>query len=1072
MFKENENMLFDINKLKCEIIIVNEMNDLSFNEVIKRILLRECSSIFSPNNCMNFNILYLFDLLNENDYFSNDIVNKEITGKNPLLFSNRINMYMTFVILKNNSDKSRYINQYNRNCSNSENKDLKMISRLFLINNEYYLEFSQKKEKKDSFPKYENGIIYSDCDENNIKNIFKENIIKIIDDIIIKINNKKPLINKKSFLIKDTSEILLRIEEYLQINNFDLPLQALDMINDKIKGNLEKTKIKEVLAITKFLKDYQISKELIYKSEIKKLFEECIKDYNKLKEYEFGNNCILRICTYLLYFNDKFDSFIYFIHKIFENNQNLSNNESKLLFYLKSSYLFKKRNLLRNQNICYFYALSNCDNLKKNKNLVFHLLNNIRKDYFIFDIYEDQIHSLLDFEKIHSNILKTKYKQLRLNICLKNKDKSTMKEYQKKKIETGNDIYITSHLDEIKKFLLFNSWDKIQQKFYIILINYMIEIEEITMILIYYFSYLQSLNNFLPKSIQQEIYDEIIKDSIYFQKKLKLSLLKMPILLKITPISSKIKFDEEKNKNLFKKENQLFLYNPWEKKNLINLFFWTKNSYQYIIIKFKNILKIELTLTRIYIIFETKEGKKKPISYPSTIKIFPESSIEIISKIKLIEEGLINIIGVTYDFGNVSTDQFVDFNGRGFFSTYNNYVNDSFFSDRKKQLISLRNIRIYNEIPLLEILINNDSIVNFLDNSIIIYDFQDYMFNFSLKNVGKYPIDDIKCFVFAYKKDDNKITLKEFILKNDNNSLINVGETYNFNFLYSHLNIFHKIEFRIYYNSILYEKENEKEEIILKPYIFDYKMLNTQPIFLFQKLNIFPKIDSNNIEYLIQKDSRIKPGFKLIYGTEIKYCSFVLVNENQNKIKVKVNNTFRNESLEEIIDNNYSIQISILINNSNEFFNLMIYWNFLINEKINGKFFLKDAFQNYDKLISNEKIIEMSISVNNTLNSNIEYSEITYSCINKTESEKYNLKIYIYIYEIDDKDFIINEFIPNDELFYEGTLICKKNILKINESFSNVVKLYKVVSKNIRTTFAIIDNENKIIYLSPNDKQC
>ena len=74
MFKENENMLFDINKLKCEIIIVNEMNDLSFNEVIKRILLRECSSIFSPNNCINFNILYLFNLLNENDYFSNGIL--------------------------------------------------------------------------------------------------------------------------------------------------------------------------------------------------------------------------------------------------------------------------------------------------------------------------------------------------------------------------------------------------------------------------------------------------------------------------------------------------------------------------------------------------------------------------------------------------------------------------------------------------------------------------------------------------------------------------------------------------------------------------------------------------------------------------------------------------------------------------------------------------------------------------------------------------------------------------------------------------------------------------------------
>ena len=79
-----------------------------------------------------------------------------------------------------------------------------------------------------------------------------------------------------------------------------------------------------------------------------------------------------------------------------------------------------------------------------------------------------------------------------------------------------------------------------------------------------------------------------------------------------------------------------------------------------------------------------------------------------------------------------------------------------------------------------------------------------------------------------------------------------------------------------------------------------------------------------------------------------------------------------------------------------------------------------------------------------------------------------NIYYFIFYFCI----FITNDFIPDDELFYEGTLISKIKKLKVNESFSNTIKLYNVLKKEVRTTFSIIDNENKIIYLSPNDKQC
>jgi len=1079
MLNENGNMLFDLNKIKCEILIINEMIlDYDIFDKIKRIIINEYSTIIDSNNNLKYNFFYIIQSQDETQYFTNKLkekkLNIETIKKNSIFLNDLINISITIALINDNSEKSKYIFQYNNDFSKSETKYLKSYSRLIIINKQYYLDYLDKIEKKISIPKYENGIIYCDFNENTFKKIFQFNMIEIINLMKLNVNNKKPLFKKNSLTIKQTTEIINRIEEYIQIQNYNISIYSLELLLDKMKHSFEKIKLKECLAILKFYNDYYLSNSLIYNSEINKLFSECIKDYNKIKQFEYENNCILRLCTYYLYFDEKFPKFLILIKKIHENSKRISNNKDSLMYHLKTIILYKIKNLFRYEKLSLYYSILDCEYEKGMKNMVIHLINNIKKSYLIFDIYQFQINSIEDFDKLNLNIFK--YKKIKLYICKKYEDKSKMIEYKKKKIQKDNNIYIVNQYDKLRNFSLNNKWNIIQKKIYLAIINYMIEIGEINLFLSYYISYLQALNDYLNSSIQEEIYDDIIKNSMYIQTKLKLSLIKMPILLKIIPISSIIKFDIEKNPNIIKKDNEIFIFNPWEKDNKIN-YFWTKNSYQYVKIKFNNILKIELTLTKVMLIFKTNQANK-PLSYPSNIIISPESSIEVILKIKLINEGKIDIIGLSYDIGNITSNQFVDFNGKGFYSTYDNYINDPFYNiqskSKKNELISLRNIQIYKEIPLIDISFDDKLIVDFSDDSISLFEYQEYEFNFSLKCNNKYPIDEIKCYIFVYKKNNSKICLKEIYLKkNDDKPLIDIGEIYKLNYLYLHLKTNHKIEFRVYYVSKLNEKETINEEIILKPYIFYHKNINTKPILDFKNINIYPKIESDNIKYLIKLDSRIKKDFTLIYGTEFKYCSFNIMNNNQNKIEFKiVNNNQKKNILNEIIDCNYSMEITLLIDNSIDLTDLIIYWNFLNNAKINGKFILIDAFQNYDNLLNKEKVLEMRISINKIVNSDIEYNEITYSFINNTDNEKNNLKMYIYFYEINKDEFITNDFIPDDELFYEGSLLSKIKKLKVNETFINTIKLYNILKKEVRTTFSIIDNENKIIYLSPNDKQC
>ncbi len=133
----------------------------------------------------------------------------------------------------------------------------------------------------------------------------------------------------------------------------------------------------------------------------------------------------------------------------------------------------------------------------------------------------------------------------------------------------------------------------------------------------------------------------IITDSALLQEKIFLNMSKLPVLMKIIPLTSVIKFDIIKNPDRDKpeekilidseldKENgqqigsnskitsgnsneKIFLYNPWEKDEYAN-YYWTSESSQRVYLELFNPLAVELKVKKIMLLFEGN----RPFSFPS-----------------------------------------------------------------------------------------------------------------------------------------------------------------------------------------------------------------------------------------------------------------------------------------------------------------------------------------------------------------------------------------------------------------------------------------------------------------------
>ena len=224
---------------------------------------------------------------------------------------------------------------------------------------------------------------------------------------------------------------------------------------------------------------------------------------------------------------------------------------------------------------------------------------------------------------------------------------------------------------------------------------------------------LQTLCSYLSETEQKQIMSSIKLDSLALQEKFFCNLIKSPLLIKIEPVQNEIRFETaifnkflksfqiknnlsvNKNQKIEEKEEKkdsIFLYNPWEKNDCV-CYFWTVNSIQNIIVHLYNPLNTELHIQKLVVFCEGS----KPFGFPVSTTIPIKSYQSIICKVKPLEVGLTDIIGIRYEVSNMGGVQYVDDNGNGLL------YNLDTFGKFKSQKILMKNIQIYPEIPIIKV---------------------------------------------------------------------------------------------------------------------------------------------------------------------------------------------------------------------------------------------------------------------------------------------------------------------------------------------------------------------------------
>ena len=1079
--EELDNPLFDLMQYKVNLEFISESKNQKLYDKYKKIILTEFRSIEVQLKNITKKIYLKYKLSSKGE---------SLIDKYSLNLNEEPNINLKFLILNDSEDKQKYITSYLNSLAQSKNQNLMLYSRLFIINDKFYENFVYNIKNKIPTAKNEVGIIYTPMKEKSFNYIYKCTLIQIIqvfNDFGKKYYDKIKLKEIKTFKKED---IFKQIEEGILYQDFKYVINLCNYTENTMNWIPEMNKIREIVGICLFYEDYYSNEDIIFSEEIKKFFEEVKDKYKKKKDIIRECLCLFKLCVYYLYFPGIENKCERNIQKLLSiaNNNNIE-YEFQILLHLKIMWLYKQIKFCRKINLNNYLVISLCqknfsdDNKIKNYMNIFLKLLTDKNNFPIYDIYHKKINNSEIFGQIHKNFEKNGWKNILIQMEEKDSEGNIkLIEATKKKIKKGSILYIKKFIDIIQNYEYKLKWYNIQECLYRNIINYYKLNQDKMFELIFYISYLITLESDMIEKKQNEIYNEIMKKSI--NKKLNLSLYKIPLLIKLIPKCSNIKFDINPNEKIQKKK-QLFLYNPWKKASSIN-YFWTKNSYQYVIIELHNVLKIPIVLNNIIILFERKkinnENEKEnnkdiiinegqlPKCFPTSITIPPDTITSVSSKILMKDEIIFDIVGIKYDVFNITTEQYISPDGNGLYFSCENILKDDYYSTiisgKKKLYVNLNSIQIYQEIPRLEI-INMDTMFN---NSILyLYEYQEYLFNFKFRNNGIYDINEINYFVYVYKKEDYKVCIKEGTIKQE----IKLNEIYNFEYKYFHLSTYYKIEFRFYLNSDKYITENESSEEILNPYIFYFKKLSTDNLLNFANAKIIPQIDNNSIEDLCKIDQRLPNDYKYIYSFNKKIFSFNASNNRKNKIILEIKDNNNNLIKKESINDEYSKEIEFDINSGSILNNIKIEWqcDTGLNNNLKGAMNIGDIFPNLKNNLLDENYFEFFLDINKINNEecgdDINIFEINYRVKNNSDKIFNKLKLMCYIYQnVTDGDIMLN-----DDLFYEGSLISFIDNLKQNETLNNKIVLYLDKKyDNYCTTFLLINPDNKTVYMSPINK--
>jgi len=1098
---EEDNPLFELIQYKIDINFISDRQNQPLLDKFKKIILSEFRHVSCEINKKQKTFYFQYKLKSQENWLPNY----------SLGLLNEPNIKIKILLLNENEDKQKYVTSHLNELADSKNQSLIPYTRLFILNNKHYENYVQSVKNKLPIDKNEVGVIYCPVKEPGFKYIYKFTLIQIVQAINDYGKKQFEIIKSKDKETKHLSKevIFKRIEEGIIHHDFKYVINLCNYFEYSLNWIPEISVIKEINGIVNFYIDYYYSEnndDFSSNRDVINSLEEAADSYRKKKDFCKECECLLRLYVYYSYFIGSESKSEKYIEKILASSKNAP-YEFQVMLHLQLIWLYQQRNNRRKQNFNNYIGITACQNNNEEiKNTLNIFLRFLKKNFPIYDIYNKKIQNLEIFNDIHRKIIRKGWKNSVFQI--KEQDdqgKIILKEVSRRKIVKGTKLYISKYDKDVNFFDYNLIWFNVQECIYRNIINYCINNKEMLFGIIYYMSYLQSLENDLSENKQNEIIKELFENNaLSISKKINLSLYKIPMLIRINPICSNIKFEITKNEKLPKKKT-LFLYNPWKKSSTIN-YFWSKNSYQYITIEFKNILKIPITLNNIIILFERKkidkdqnnhnetneEEKNKvdenfnkgklPICFPTSVTIPPNEKALVVEKIKMLDEVIFDIVGIKYDIFNFTTEQYIDPNGNGLYFCCENLLKDDYYATittgKKKTFVNLKGIQVYKEIPQLEITNinsicakdnnpnnNNNIFNNSEDNIINLYEYQEYIFPFEFKNNGSYPIDEIAYYVYIYKKEDYKICIYEESVKNK----VDVGETTKIEYKYIHKRSHCKIEFRFFLKSKKKDIENENEEEIIKPYLFYFKKINTENLLIFENPKIIPQINNNSIEEICKMDKRLPFNYNYIYSFNKKIFSFSVSNSRKNKISLLIKDENNLVLKQDSINDEYSKEISFDINNSTNFSNVNIYWecaNGIMNLK--GSMSLCDIFPNLKNNAINEDYFNFSIEMNKknegACEDEINIFEIKYSAKNVSNKKFTDLKLFCYVYQNNND----SEFSLNDELFYEGSLISSTNSLEPNESLVNRILLYLDKEYvNYSTTFLLINPENATAYMSP-----
>ena len=1071
---DNTNLLYELRKIKCELIFFNkDKNPIFFNQ-IKNLLSEQINTINSFNYQDDHKSFYM-------KYVERDT--KDIDSQNDFILNSNTCIYIFLSILTPSLRQEQIINFETQIEQLIKGRVILRSALIFFYENEE--ELLKSIELKTKYP---DNMFYikTNLKKLDLEKLQTENqlttIIRqiVLNGYVVSVQQKERERQKDKDKIKihknNLDSIKTIIGENIQINENEAALNGIEKCIYEFSYD-EKGRWEEAKALMLFYTDSKKAeiekKKIEYNENIITLMEDARTRYKKEDKFENALYNLFRQANYYMYFfPEKIQMFDQCLVEAYRMLINLkpSDVEYKFVQYLRFSELYKRANIKRKSNMFFLLSTITCLESKETKLMLPYMIKKLKYMFNIYDTSKNIIENEEQFNDIHKWLVYNKRKPI--SFFLKTKDENGNDKYEmifKKKIEPKKKISVRRNLENISMYIFNLFWKEIQYYIYLNIMAFYNEKKDFENNLIYSLGYLQIMTSMIKPDSQKLIMNFNIRNSLSAQKKVFLNISKLPLLLRIIPVISNIRFDVSTNPNK-KKKNEIFLYNPWEQNKLLNNnFYWTTNSYQQIKLQIYNPLDIELEITKIHILFKGEQ----PTVYPSSIVIPPKTSLFIATKIKLKKEGLTTIIGVKYEMINTVGIQYIDDNGNGLFYNYENRYIDpakSFMNlmGAKLQLISLSNIKIYPEIPKLNYkLLGNE----FLDGKMILFDNQLYTFKFKLENIGIYDVDQITCYVYAYKVNNYKVTLEEI---SENVNIKKNGGEYIFNYVYWHKSLYEKIELKIYYSSKeKTEKSLIEDDVLLKQYLYFTSSIETHHTFNFPSISIKPMIMSSDVNEIALIDKKITYNYTAFFCSNKNYIGFLIENMHESKLDIEVYDESLKEIIQKaIIDGQKAKEVSTVIRTESSLKDIILKWKLTDLYHCEGKIMLSDIIPYYDInmwkkfsfYLTSEEIEEES---QNTV---IKYYKCFFKIKNNQTIAHYGLKLQIYIYQNlsnnEEENFIYNNLL-DEKLFVEGCLSLNIPKLESNEEFNYDINVYPLKKEEYNICCVLLDKDKKEVYFCP-----